>query len=178
MYQEVVNFWFEEIDQSQWWTKDENFDDLIKSRFSNIHSKAVKGELFSWRNCSLGMLAEIIVLDQFSRNMYRDKAKSFAYDLTALVLAQSAISGGCDLELSEEKRSFMYLPFMHSESLTIHEAAVILFTKLGIESTLDFENKHKTIIEKFGRYPHRNEILGRVSTQEEVKFLTQPGASF
>lgn len=178
MPQKIITFWFEEIDKSQWWKKDENFDDLIRSRFLDIHNQAIKCELYSWRETSLGRLAEIIVLDQFSRNIYREKPESFAYDAMALTLAQSAIAGGYDLELNEEQRSFLYMPFMHSESVLIHEEAVRLFTQLGVESSLNFEKKHKAIIEKFGRYPHRNKILGRVSTQEEVEFLTQPGSSF
>ncbi len=178
MYQEVIDFWFAEIDQSKWWTKDEAFDALIRSRFSDLHSRAIKGELFAWRDTGLGALAEIIVLDQFSRNMYRDTPKSFAYDLASLTLAQSAISRGYDFELDREKRLFMYLPFMHSESLMIHDKAVALFTSLGSESSLDFEHQHKNILEKYGRYPHRNKILGRVSSQEEVEFLAQPGSGF
>ena len=178
MYQRIIDFWFKEVDKSQWFKKDGNFDSLIKLRFSDIHNQATKGELFSWRKTSLGMLAEIIVLDQFSRNMYRETPESFAYDSLALILAQSAIAGGHDLELSPEQRSFIYMPFMHSESLIIHKEALTLFAKLGIESTLKFENKHKVIIEKFGRYPHRNKLLGRISTEEEIEFLTQSGSSF
>lgn len=178
MYQEIISFWFEEIDKSQWWKKDKSFDELIKSRFLAIHNKAIKCELFSWRTSSLDRLAEIIVLDQFSRNIYRGKPESFAYDPLALALAQSAIAGGYDLDLSMDQKSFLYMPFMHSESLIIHEEAVVLFTKLGMESTLAFENKHKAIIERFGRYPHRNKILGRASTVEEEDFLSLPGSSF
>ncbi len=178
MYQKIIEFWFEEIENYQWWKKDEDFDALIRSRFLDIHIKATRCELFSWRKSSLGMLAEIIVLDQFSRNMFRDKPESFAYDSIALTLAQTAIAKGHDLELTAEQRSFMYMPFMHSESLVIHEEAVKLFTSLGVASTLEYENKHKNIIQKFGRYPHRNKILGRVSTPEEIEFLTLPGSSF
>jgi len=178
MYKDIINFWFHEIDKSQWWKKDTEFDDLIRSRFLNIHQMATKCELFLWRSTAAGALAEIIVLDQFSRNMYRDKPESFAYDTLALALAQTAIAKGQDLELDNDQRSFLYMPFMHSESLVIHETAVALFTESGMDSTLEFENKHKVIIEKFGRYPHRNKILGRVSTQEEIAFLTQPGSSF
>lgn len=178
MFQEVIQFWFEEIDQSQWWVKDEAFDALIQSRFSAIHDQAAKGELFSWRTSSAGALAEIIVLDQFSRNMYRDTAQSFAYDAQALTLAQAAITLGYDTALTIEQRPFMYLPFMHSESRLIHEEAVTLYTHLGIPTSLEFELKHKTIIEKFGRYPHRNNILGRTSSPEELAFLSQPNSSF
>lgn len=177
-YQDILKFWFEEITPKQWWTKDEDFDAMIRQRFTETHSKAVQCEWFTWRETSQGRLAEIIVLDQFSRNMFRDKAESFAYDHLALSLAQEAIAGGFDKSLSVQERSFLYMPFMHSESLLIHEEAVKLFTDLGVESTLEFEYKHKAIIDKFGRYPHRNAILVRESTAEEVEFLSQPNSSF
>ena len=178
MYKEILEFWFEEIDKSQWWTKDEKFDKSMKERFLEIHKKAVNCELYKWRKTGEGALAEIIVLDQFSRNMFRDKPESFAYDSLALALSQSAIGHGRDSELSPEKRGFLYMPFMHSESLVIHSVADTLFAKLGNPSSIDFEKRHREIIEKFGRYPHRNKILGRVSTPEEEAFLGQPGSSF
>lgn len=178
MRNEIIDFWFIEIDKVKWFKKDESFDELIRSRFSSIHAQASKCELFSWRSTALGCLAEIIVLDQFSRNMFRGKAESFAYDSLALSLAQSAISKGFDSELTQQQRSFLYMPFMHSESLIIHQQAVSLFTSLGVESNLKFEIKHKLIIERFGRYPHRNKILGRASTSEEESFLLQPGSGF
>lgn len=178
MYQEIIEFWFKEIDSSKWWAKDEEFDNLIRQRFSTIHSQAVKCELFAWRSTPLGALAEIIVLDQFSRNMFRDRPQSFAYDSLALVLSQTAIAKNQDKDLELKMRSFMYMPFMHSESLLIHDQAINLFTELGSDSQLNFEKRHRHIIEKFGRYPHRNQILGRVSSLEEKEFLNQPGSSF
>ena len=125
-----------------------------------------------------GRLAEIIVLDQFSRNLYRDQPHAFAYDNMALILAQEAISLQLDAQLSPEQRAFLYMPFMHSESKLIHEFALKLFQRLGNEINLNFEKKHKVIIDRFGRYPHRNALLGRVSTPEELAFLTQPNSSF
>ncbi len=178
MYKEILEFWFEEIDKSQWWVKDEEFDENMRQRFLEIHKKAVNCELYAWRKTSEGALAEIIVLDQFSRNMFRDKPESFTYDSLALALSQSTIARGFDSELSPEKRGFLYMPFMHSESLVIHSVAETLFTRLGNSSSIDFENRHRAIIEQFGRYPHRNTILGRVSTPEEEAFLCQPGSSF
>ena len=178
MRNEVIDFWFFETDKKNWFKKDGDFDELIRSRFLEVHIHASQCELFSWRETALGCLAEIIVLDQFSRNMYRDDAKSFAYDSLSLSLAQSAISRGLDLDLPSEQRVFLYMPFMHSESLIIHEHAVKLFTALGAESNLEFEMRHKAIIEQFGRYPHRNKILNRVSTAEETSFLFQPGSRF
>jgi uncharacterized protein (DUF924 family) len=177
-YQDILAFWFKEIDQSQWWIKDLEFDNQIIAKYQNIHTAAKCCELFSWRNSAEGRLAEIIILDQFSRNMFRDTPQSFACDTLALALSQEAISIGADKALNEMQRSFLYMPFMHSESLIIHELAVDLYQKNGVQSNLGFEIKHKNIIERFGRYPHRNHILGRTSTDEEVEFLTQPGSSF
>ncbi|MFT6724998.1 MAG: hypothetical protein ACJARN_001867 [Arenicella sp.] len=178
MHNEIIDFWFSEIDKKKWFAKDQSFDQLIRSRFSQVHKQAAQCELFSWRSTALGCLAEVIVLDQFSRNMSRHNADSFAYDSLALSLAQSAISRELDLELTPRQRPFLYMPFMHSESLTIHQQAVTLFTNLGIESNLNFEIRHKAIIERFGRYPHRNKILARPSTNEERDFLQQPGSGF
>ena len=178
MYQEILRFWFDELEQSQWWKKDDQLDQLIISRFSDLHTRAIQCELFEWRKTASGRLAEIIVLDQFSRNMFRDSPQSFANDALALALSQESIIAGADKALSPIQRSFLYMPFMHSESLKMHEIAVDLFKKNGVKANLDFEIKHKKVIEQFGRYPHRNKILGRVSTQEELKFLQKPGSKF
>lgn len=178
MHKEIIKFWFEEISQTQWWKKDVQFDQLIASRFLEVHGHASRCELNQWRDTVDGRLAEIIVLDQFSRNIYRDSPLSFATDSLALVLAQEAIRVGADKKVSESMRSFFYMPFMHSESAVIHEEAVVLYEAYGNEGNLDFELRHKAIIDRFGRYPHRNEILGRDSTAEEVEFLSQPGSSF
>lgn len=178
MYQEVITFWFEEIDPAMWWKKDSEFDAQIRTRFGALLDRAAVGELFAWRDDALGSLAEVIVLDQFSRNIHRNHPHSFANDPLALVLAQSAIARGCHLELPETQRSFFFMPLMHSESSLIHREAVKLFEELGNPRSLDFELRHQAIIERFGRYPHRNEILGRVSTAEEIEFLKQPNSSF
>jgi len=178
VYKEIIDFWFNELEPRQWWKKDLAFDSMIQRRFGSLHKQAKSGELFEWRETALGSLAEIIILDQFSRNIYRDRLESFACDPLALGLAQVAISKGFDTELSVAERNFLYLPFMHSESKLIHVEAVKLFESLGYMNSLEFELKHKTIIDRFGRYPHRNIILGRVSTPEEVEFLKQKGSSF
>ena len=177
MFSTILTFWFEEIDAKNWWIKDANFDQLIRDRFSAVHAAANRCETFSWRTTAAGRLAEIIVLDQFSRNMFRDQPGAFASDPLALALAQSAIAAGADLELPSPQRAFMYMPFMHSESLLIHDVAVDLFTRNRPEN-LDFELRHRAMIERFGRYPHRNQILDRTSTDEEIAFLQQPGSSF
>lgn len=175
---DILNFWFNEIKQSQWWTKDLAFDQEVRERFGHVHTAAQQCELYLWRNTARGRLAEVIILDQFSRNMFRDSAGSFASDPQALSLAQEAVAIGADKQLTDMERSFLYMPYMHSESLLVHEEAVRLFTQNGIDSNLEFELKHKVIIEKFGRYPHRNSLLGRASTEEEIEFLKQPGSSF
>lgn len=178
MYQEIIKFWFEEIEPVSWWKKDDAFDALLIERFSGVHSRATCCELYKWRKAPEGRLAEIIVLDQFSRNMFRDSAQAFTHDAMSLTLSQEAIACGADQALTPVQRSFLYMPFMHSESLLIHEVAVELFRKNGIQNNLDFEFSHKKIIEEFGRYPHRNKVLGRPSTSDEIEFLTQPGSSF
>ena len=175
----VLDFWFSELNQEQWWTKDSAIDQTIKQRFLETHKAATALELYHWRSCPQGRLAEIIVLDQFSRNIFRDQVQAFAYDGIALALAQEAISLGADKALENiTERGFIYLPYMHSESLAIHDIALTLFDQPGLENNLDFEHQHRVIIERFGRYPHRNRIVGRESTQEELDFLSTKGSSF
>lgn len=178
MHDQVLKFWFEEIDPAMWWKSDAAFDTLIRQRFLALLEQAAVGELYAWRQQPRGRLAEVIVLDQFSRNIYRNTPKSFAQDAMALILAQEAISAGADLMLSQAERVFLYLPFMHSESKLIHEWSERLYRENGLQSNYDFELRHKAIIDRFGRYPHRNEILGRVSSVEEIEFLKQPGSHF
>ena len=178
MYHEILQFWFEEIETAQWFKKDTDFDQLIVKRFSKVHRQAIQGELFEWRSAPEGRLAEIIILDQFSRNMFRNSPDAFANDSLALVLAQEAIACGADHKVEGRKRGFFYLPFMHSESLIIHDVAMKLYSQEGMESSLEWEIKHRRIIERFGRYPHRNEALGRTSTPEEIAFLQEPDSSF
>jgi len=177
-FNEVLTFWFKEIKPSQWWLKDPTFDESVSNRFSGLHCRANACELFRWRKTAEGRLAEIIILDQFSRNMFRDTARAFASDSLALALAQEAVGQGADLELKDQEKGFLYMPFMHSESIEIHEMAMELFAQKGLEKNLDFEKRHFEIIRRFGRYPHRNQALGRISTPEEVEFLKLPGSSF
>lgn len=174
----ILHFWFNEIEAKQWWIKDTEFDALIKKRFESVLKQAVAGELYHWRATPEGRLAEIIVLDQFSRNIYRDTPQSFAADPVALVLAQEAVALNSDSELKAKQVAFLFMPYMHSESLAVHEVAVRLFSREAAQGNLEFELRHKAIIEQFGRYPHRNAILGRTSTAAELAFLQQPGSSF
>ncbi|WP_028021511.1 DUF924 family protein [Enterovibrio calviensis] len=178
MYRKVLTFWFEELTLKQCFAKDETIDRTIETRFSAVLEAASRAEYFNWREEPTGRLAEIIVLDQFSRNIYRDTPKAFSQDALALALAQEAVSLGIDRELPPLQRSFLYMPYMHSESALIHEEALRLFNQVGLENNYEFEVRHKAIIDRFGRYPHRNAILGRESTPEELAFLEQPGSSF
>ena len=177
-YQTVLDFWFNPENKAFWFAKSEEFDQKIAEQFLKTLEQAAQCELFTWRDTAQGRLAEVVVLDQFSRNLYRENAKSFAQDPLALALAQEAIQLGLDNQLEAQERSFLYMPFMHSESKIIHAEALQLFEKLGNPINLDFEKKHKVIIDRFGRYPHRNHILGRDSTEEELEFLKQPNSSF
>ena len=174
----VIQFWFEDIEPRQQFTKDLEFDESIRTKFSKTYQLATQGLLYAWRGHPLDALAEILVLDQFSRNMFRNTPKAFEADTVALVLAQEAIRKKFDKELNNSKKAFFYMPFMHSESKEIHDIALFLFDQPGLEDSFNFEIKHKAIIDRFGRYPHRNEILGRKSTADELKFLSQPGSSF
>ncbi len=178
MYPSVLEFWFSEISPTQWWKVDPAFDRLIADRFGELHRRAVCAELFAWRAEPRGRLAEIIVLDQFSRNLYRNDPRAFAADPMALALSQEAVAAGADLALSPDERVFLYLPYMHSESRAIHEIAERLFAAHTPKNNHDFELRHKAIIDRFGRYPHRNAVLGRASTPEELAFLAEPGSSF
>lgn len=176
--EDILHFWFDECTPNLWWQKSDTFDALVRRRFFDLHAAATRGELASWRERSRGRLAEIIILDQFSRNMFRGEPRAFASDTLALVLAQEAIRLGVEADWSPDWRSFLYMPYMHSESQIIHKQAVELFSEPGLEDTLKFEFAHKAIIDRFGRYPHRNDILGRKSTIEEIEFLKQPGSAF
>lgn len=177
-YQEVLNFWFDNRNQEYWFAKNEDFDQQIYDKFHQTWKKACQGLLWDWRQTMQGRLAEVIVLDQFSRNLCRGKSCAFDQDRMALVLSQEAIAKDGFGQMSQDERQFMIMPFMHSESEEIQKKSVVLFEELGKETSRDFAYKHKEIIDRFGRYPHRNETLDRKSTKEEVDFLKQPGSSF
>jgi uncharacterized protein (DUF924 family) len=176
--QDVISFWFEEIEPAQRFKKDPAFDRIIIERFSCLHRSASRCELYGWRNSPQGALAEIIVLDQFSRNLFRDSPLAFASDSLALALAQELVRRQLDSQLTVEQRGFAYMPYMHSESAEIHQLALTLFDQPGLERQLEFEKRHKEIIDRFGRYPHRNALLGRETSEQELRFLEQPGSSF
>lgn len=186
----VLEFWFDKDNEAFWFEKNDDFDRQIRDKFGAIWQAAKQGECADWRrdeekadaNSSItnsaGRLAEIIVLAQFSRNLCRGEACSFSQDTMAVVLAQEAIKQPHFNSLPMRWRQFTIMPFMHSESVAIHQKYLPLFEQLDDERTLDFEHRHKAIIKQFNRYPHRNEVLSRQSTEEEKEFLEQPGSSF
>jgi len=186
----VLDFWFDKNNEAYWFEQNDRFDKQIQDKFGDIWEAAKQGECVTWRiaessldgNSSItalaGRLAEIIVLDQFSRNLCRGQASAFAQDGMALALAQEAIQQPYFDTLPMQWRRFIIIPFMHSESAMIHKRYLPLFEQLDDANTLDFEHRHKQIIDQFGRYPHRNEVLNRDSTEDEKNFLKQPNSSF
>ncbi len=179
MYKDLLNFCFNEAGSEKFFEKNEDFDTLLIERYSDLLEQAAASELYEWRCNIEGRLAEIIILDQFSRNIYRNTPAAFAQDGMSLALAQEAVAIGA-LEALEtmDERKFLLMPYMHSELKLIHQQAEKLFKQYTNAATVDAELKHKVIIDRFGRYPHRNDILGRVSSSEEIEFLTQPDSSF
>ena len=182
-YKEVLTFWLEEIEPKMWFTKDEKFDQLLVEKFGAVHSKISNNELTAWEDEAESALAAIIVLDQFSRNMFRDTPNSLAFDNQALLIAKKAIEKGFDKQVAKG-RNFFYMPFMHSENLKDQEKCIELFRELTKDTNKNEEEEshyavlHRNIVKRFGRFPHRNEILGRESTKEEIEFLKGPNSSF
>lgn len=177
-HQEVLEFWFKELKPKEWWTASARLDELIRKRFQALLQRATQAELHDWRSCPTGRLAEIIVLDQFSRNIYRGMPQAFAQDPMALALAQKAVAEDIHQSLAKTRCSFLLMPYMHSESQDIHAQAEALFREFAAANSYRSELKHKKIIDRFGRYPHRNKILGRTSSSDEIEFLKQPGSGF
>ena len=176
--QDILHFWFNALTPRQHFAVDPAQDAEMRERFGGILASAAQCELFGWRTSAQGRVAEIVLLDQFSRNIFRGTPRAFAQDALALALAQELVASGQDLSLPLEQRRFAYMPYMHSESALVHVQAVRLFSQPGLEDNLDFELRHQAIITRFGRYPDRNALLQRLSSAEEVAFLATPGSSF
>jgi uncharacterized protein (DUF924 family) len=175
---EVVGFWFEELSPKDWYRPPEAVDAKITTRFGETYETLKESVPPDWLTTPRGFLAAILVLDQFPRNMFRGAPQAFATDRQALALAKRAIGEGIDERLPPKERAFIYLPFQHAENVTDQARSVGLFTVLGNPLNLDYALRHQDVIERFGRFPHRNAILGRESTEEEKDFLTKPGSSF
>ena len=174
----VLEYWCTTLSAAERFGGGAAIDQAIRERFADTHAAVAAGECWKYRTNARAALAEVIVLDQFSRHIFRGTADAFAYDGQALVLAQHMIAQGFDRELSSAERLFCYLPFMHSESGAIHADALPLFESLGDAEALKYEHIHKDIIDRFGRYPHRNEVLGRQSTPEEETYLAHHHEDF
>ncbi len=175
---DVLRFWFGELAEAEWFRKSDATDALIRQRFMGLHEKLLADGEASPEAGARTLLAAIIVLDQFSRNMFRGTARAFAADPYALHMARAAVAKGLDQDRSKTERLFMYLPFEHSEDFADQEISVALMAKLEDEELLGYATAHRDIIKRFGRFPHRNALLGRQSTEEEIEFLKQPGSSF
>ena len=188
--QDVLDFWFLPPDnrdygqaRGEWFRKDDAFDAHIRARFGTLIDAAIEGGLRAWEATPHGALARLIVLDQLTRNVYRGTPRAFAGDAQALALAVALTQAGQDQQLPPMLRAFAYLPFEHAEDLAMQARAVELFQLLsqaqpGFDGMLDYAQRHQEVIARFGRFPHRNAMLGRPSTPEEVEFLRQPGSSF
>jgi len=195
--EDVLEFWFGALDARgradaehtrRWFEKDAAFDQQIRERFGEVHAAAARGERDAWLGTTRGRLALVIVLDQFSRNLFRGDPRSFASDDRAFAAATEAVALGLDRTLALDERSFLYLPFMHSERPEHQKRCVELYTALleeqppelreYVETSLRYDKRHQVIVDRFGRFPHRNATLGRSSTPEELEFLKQPGSSF
>lgn len=189
--QDVLDFWFlpptdPEYGKTriEWFRKDPAFDAEVRTRFGSLIAQAVAGGLREWdMEGPQGVLARILVLDQFTRNAYRDAPESFAGDTLALLAAQALVDSGADRTLPPFQRAFVYMPYEHAEDARMQQCAVDLFARLALENEgfggmLDYAHRHRGVIARFGRFPHRNEILGRASTADELHYLSQPGAGF
>lgn len=186
----VLDFWFgapgsatHGKPRAEWFRKSDAFDRAIERRFAPLIESALEGGLRDWETQTQTALARILLLDQFTRNVYRDTPRAFAGDALALAAAQALVADGRDLALPPQQRAFVYLPFEHAEDPAMQDESMRLFTRLdaqaqGFGGSLDYAQRHHAIIERFGRFPHRNAILGRASTAEELAFLQQPGSSF
>lgn len=177
---DILTFWFDETQPQQWFQTNPDFDALIRERFTEAYEKARDGILDDWRRDADGCLALCILLDQFPRNMFRGTKQAFATDGKGLVVAKYAVSKGFDQVLPPLKRRFIYLPYEHSENLNDQRKCVELFEKMTKDDPLgyDYAVRHLKVIEAYGRFPHRNKILGRMNTPEEEEYLARPGAGF
>lgn len=172
----VLHFWFAELQPQAWFTADPKLDDVIRGRFRELYDQlgCEASEIFD--STAQGCLAAVIVFDQFPRNMFRGSPKAFATDALALSIAEHAIGAGLDQSLTVQQRQFLYMPFQHSEDRIVQARSMELFASLGDSEVLGYAQKHQEIVDRFGRFPHRNATLGRTATASEIEFLkTHPG---
>lgn len=176
---ELLDYWFNTLTEQDYWVRNDAVDQTIRDRFATLYDRAAAGDLDHWQNSADGVLALVIALDQLPRNMFRDDPKTWATDGKALAIAEAAIAKGLDLKIDKPRCMFLYMPFEHSEDLATQERSVEIFKRLDLdEDTYGFVVRHWEIISRFGRFPHRNTVLGRISTPEELRFLEEPHSSF
>lgn len=175
---DVLSFWFGELQEKDWFVRSDTVDERVRQRFSQLNDSLSRQVRNERPTSARHALALVIVLDQFPRNLFRDSPQAYATDHVALALAQRAINSGLDLELTNLERQFLYMPFQHAEDAEVQGRSMTLYAQLNMPEVLEFAARHKAIIDRFGRFPHRNEVLGRCSTQEELDFLKQPNSSF
>lgn len=171
--QEILEFWFSEDAERLWFASTPAFDQEIRRRFAERFAEAASGQLRSWEETPEGCVALCILLDQMPRNMFRGSPRAFATDAKALAIADRAVNRGLDRELSPEHKQFLYMPFCHSEELADQVRALALFEAAGLRESLEFVKDRLAVMRRFGRFPHRNAVLGRTSTPEELKFLAE-----
>jgi uncharacterized protein (DUF924 family) len=176
--EEVLSFWFEQLTPQQWFEKNDAIDEATRVKFTATHLSLARRELDPWRVSAESRLAAMVVLDQFPRNIYRGTPMAFSADWIALAEAKLAIENGADQAVPAEWRCFFYLPFEHSEDKQDQDRSVEFFTALGDSNYLDYALRHRQVIQEFGRFPHRNALLGRQSTAAELEYLSKPGAGF
>lgn len=186
--QEVLRFWFDPAVQAHWFASDDVFDEQVRQRFGDTLDAAVRGELESWADTPEGWLALLIVLDQFSRNIHRGDARAWSADAASQALALAGIARGDDQRLIPLQRLFVYLPLEHAEDVALQHRSVQLFERLANQQPdaarepylgfLDYARRHRDVIHRFGRFPHRNALLGRDSTPDEQAYLDSPGSGF
>jgi uncharacterized protein (DUF924 family) len=174
--EEILDYWFSPRLQRHWFASTPELDAEIRQRYAKLWEQAARGDLDGWQTTPEGSLGLAIVLDQFPLNMFRGTAKSFSTEARAVAVALQAVERGQDRQLPVERRAFLYMPMMHSENSTHQALSVQLFDQPGLERNLEFARHHQQLIEEFGRFPHRNAILGRPSTPAEIAYLDSPRA--
>ena len=170
----IIDFWFSESSRDYWFRATPEMDAQLRDRFIDTWLAAAEDKLSSWEESPEGALALAIILDQFPLNMFRGKSLSFATEAQARKIARTAIDKEFDLKLSDEQKCFIYMPFMHSEDMADQDRSIELFDQSGLEESIRFAHHHRDIVQRFGRFPHRNKILGRHSRQEEIEYLASP----
>jgi uncharacterized protein (DUF924 family) len=174
--QSIIDFWFSERVRPLWFNSTPEFDEELRKQYADLYQDAKADKLKGWEDSAEGCLALVIILDQFPLNMFRGQPESFATEAKAVHVARQAVTQGLDMQLESQYRVFLYMPFMHSENMADQDLAVELFDKSGLSNNLRFAHHHRDIVRRFGRFPHRNVILGRQSTAQELAYLASDEA--